>query len=147
MPTVLAHGACAVIRFQSTREPMSALQGDFWAGDVLGDDHCDVLVLGVAGLLDVPVLDGADDVRLVGGPELDLDLVPRGRLGVLEEQVQATGPWLSSLLVFEDQVPEAEEGGVLRDALLQPLLGVLTVAFEADHLRLHVLHEAEASRG
>jgi hypothetical protein len=66
-------------------------------GDVLGDDDRDVLVLGVAAPFVVPVLDGADDVRLVGRAELELDLVAGVGLGVVQQQVETPGGWLPPL--------------------------------------------------
>ncbi len=52
------------------------------AGDVLCDDDRNMIALRLTGLLDVPVLDRADDVRLVGGTQLQLYLVTSAGIGV-----------------------------------------------------------------
>ncbi len=59
-----------------------------------------MLVLRIAALLDVPVLDRADDVDLVGGAQLDLDLVASVRLGVRQEQVEPARSGLAPLHVL-----------------------------------------------
>ena len=109
------------------------------AGDVLGDEDRDVVVLGIALPLDVPVLDGADDVRLVGLAELDLDFVPPVGLGVLKQQVKASSTGLWPLAIPQHEVPKPQQGRVLADAVLEPLLVQVGVGLEPDPLGLGVL--------
>jgi hypothetical protein len=92
------------------------------AGDVLRDDYGDVVDLGIPLPLDVPVLDGADDVRLVRLAELDLNLAPPVPVGILEQEVEPSGAGLGSLTIPEDEVPETQQRRILADAVLEPLL-------------------------
>jgi hypothetical protein len=121
------------------------------ARDGLGDNDGGVIVLGVALPLDIPVLDGPDEVGLVGPAELDLDLVAAVRFGILAKQVQPAGVGLHALLILEDDVAQTEQGGIFRDTLLNPPLVKLGVVSESNQLRLDVLqachrHLAVSSR-
>jgi hypothetical protein len=80
-----------------------------------------VIVLWVTLSLDVPVFDGANDVRLVRLAELDLDLVPLVRFGVLEKQVETPCPRLRSFPVLQNQIPKPEERGIFADAVLKAI--------------------------
>jgi hypothetical protein len=56
-------------------------------GDLLRDNDRRVVVLRIALPLDVPVFEGADDVRFIGLSELDLDFEATIRIGILAKQV------------------------------------------------------------
>jgi hypothetical protein len=55
-----------------------------------------MVVLGVSAALDVPVLDGPDDVGLVRRPELDLNLVASVALSVIEQEIKASSMGLTA---------------------------------------------------
>jgi hypothetical protein len=60
-----------------------------------------MLVLRVSLPLDIPIFDGSDDVRFVGGPELNLNLVAAG-LKVLEQQIESARARLDAFLIFQN---------------------------------------------
>ena len=78
------------------------------ARHVLRDEHSHVLVLRIATLLDVPVLDGTDDVRLVGRAELELDLIAGVRLRVQQQQIETSGPRLPALAISHLQIAQPQ---------------------------------------
>jgi hypothetical protein len=98
-----------------------------------------VLVLRIPAALDVPVLDGPDDVGLVSRAELELHLIARGRVRVGQEQVKATRAGLPALDVLHHQLAQAEQAGVRDDPLLEPLLAEDGMALKADGLRALVV--------
>jgi hypothetical protein len=65
---------------------------------ILGNEDSAVLILGVALPLDVPVLDCSYNVGFVGRSQLNFDFVTPF-LGVLEQQIEPSGPWLNPLFV------------------------------------------------
>ena len=56
--------------------------------DVLSYDDSRVVILRIALTLDVPVLNGADDVRLVGPTELNLNLIALTRGWISKQQIE-----------------------------------------------------------
>lgn len=112
------------------------------AGDVLSDNHRDMLVLRVSAALQVPVLDGSDDMSLVGRTQLNLDLIPGRRLRLGQEQVQPTCPGLPPLHISYGEVAKAEQARVRDDPLLRPLLAEGGVPLEAHGLRALVVDHA-----
>jgi len=109
------------------------------ACDVLGDDHCRVVVLGISLSLDVPILDGSDDVRFVGFAQLNLDLVPPVRLRILQKQVETPSPGLGPLTILQDEVPETKNRRILTNPVLKPPLVQFGMVLQPDALRLRVL--------
>jgi hypothetical protein len=59
-----------------------------------------VVVLGIAFTLDVPVLDGANDVALIRAAQLNLDLVASAGVGVLQKQIESPRTRLNSFFLF-----------------------------------------------
>lgn len=72
--------------------------------NIFGHDHCDVLILWIAFFLDIPVLNGPDDVGLVCCPKLNFHLVPPIGLGILEEQIEPPGTRLSPFPIPQLQI-------------------------------------------
>ena len=69
----------------------------------------------------VPVLDRTDDVRRIGSPELNFNLVSTVELVVDQDQVQPAPIWRRMLRGVEDRFPrQPDDGGVVRDELLKP---------------------------
>src|SRR5262249_13164387 len=75
---------------------------------LLGDDHGDVLILRPPPALSVPVLDGADDVRLVSRAELQLNLVTSICQRVVQKQIEPTSVRLRSLHVLNVDIAQAQ---------------------------------------
>jgi hypothetical protein len=63
-----------------------------------------MVILWISLSLNIPVLYSANDVRLVSLSELDFDLVPLVRFGVLEKQVETPRARLRTFLVLEDEI-------------------------------------------
>ncbi len=81
-----------------------------------------VVEVRVALLLDIPVLDGPNNVALVSLTELDLHLVPSIRFGVLKQQVEPAGPWLAALPILKIQVAQSQNRRVRGNLVLKPFL-------------------------
>ena len=79
-----------------------------------------MLVLRIAAPLEIPVLDGADDMAFVRRAKLDLDFIARCALRIGEQQVEPTGSWLTALNVPDRQIAEAQEGRVSLKNPLEP---------------------------
>src|SRR5207249_2915335 len=88
-------GDCAVEQTNHIQKPASY---------VLGDDHRIVVVLRVALPLYIPILNGANNVTFVGRPQLNLDLVSSGQVGMLQKEVKTTRPGLDSFLVLQNEL-------------------------------------------
>jgi hypothetical protein len=95
-----------------------------------------VVVLGIAFALDVPVLDGANDVALVRAAQLNLDLIASAGVGVLQKQIEPPRARLNSFFLLENEVAQPEDRRVFRNSILHPLLRIVRVVCEQDSLRL-----------
>ncbi len=93
-----------------------------------------MIVLRIAFPLDVPVLEGPNDVRFIERSELDLNLLSTFRIGILKEQVKAATAGLDPLLLKKDQVAEPEDFWIFRNSKLHPLLIVLGMILKEDTL-------------
>ena len=108
----------------------------------LGDENRDMLILWVASPLNVPVFDGADDVRLVHGAELDFDFVAGACFGIRQQQIKAPGPGLPALAVAHVEVSEPEQRWVGDEMVMQPAFGDTGMVLEAQMLGLVQVHES-----
>ena len=88
--------------------------------------------------LDVPILQGANDVRFVGRAELHFDLVTAVTVGLLEEEVMAACLRLNAFFVFQDDSSEPKNLGFFRDSLLDPLFGKIGVVFDVEFFEFRV---------
>src|SRR5260370_37567717 len=60
-----------------------------------------MLVLRVTFSLNIPILNGPDDVRLVGRAKLDLDFVTAIGFGLLQEQIEPADAPLEPFLILQ----------------------------------------------
>src|SRR5438105_7618331 len=97
-----------------------------------------MVVLRIPPSLNVPILDGPNDVGLVTFAELDFNLIPLARIWVLQKQVESTCPRLDALLVLEHKVAEAQQRWVLGNAVLHPSLIEFGMILKPDFLRLDI---------
>jgi len=80
------------------------------------------------------------DVGLIGPTELNLHLEALVGARVSKNEIEPAGLGLDQLLLEEDQISEAQDTRVLGDAILEPALIELGMAFERDALRLGQFH-------
>ena len=88
----------------------------------------------------VPVLDGSDDVGLVGFAQLDLDFVPSVAICLLQQEIQPTSSRLDPFLVLQDDIAKANDGRIFGDSLLNPTLAQFRMASYRQLSQLLVLH-------
>ncbi len=110
------------------------------AGYILRNDHAAMIVLRVPLSLDVPVLDGADDVAFVGSAQLNFHLIPAVGIDVLKKEIEPTSPRLSPLLVLQNEIAQAQDRSVFGDSLLNPFFVQLGMILQPDALVFHELH-------
>lgn len=114
---------------------------------VFCDQYTDVLVLGVATTLNVPILDGSDDVRFVGCAELQFRLVADEAINFFEEQVETTARRLSSLFVDERQIAKTKNRRIGCNNLLNPLLVEFRVVLEGNGFERNMFHGCTVGNG
>ena len=68
-----------------------------------------MLVLRIPFALNIPVLDGANDVGLVRRAKLNLNLVAPASLDILHEEVQPSGPRVEALAILQNKITKAEQ--------------------------------------
>jgi hypothetical protein len=99
-----------------------------------------MLILWIPFAFDVPILDGTYNMRLVCLAELDLDLIPMIRIGILKQEVQSTSLRMNSLFVLEYKLTQTEERRILCETVLYPSLFQLSMVAKEYPFRLDVLH-------
>ena len=70
--------------------------------------------------LNVPILDGADDVAFIHRSQHDFDFVTSVALEVRHQKVDASARRLNALALNDLQIAETEKRRVVQDLLLQP---------------------------
>ena len=100
----------------------------------------DLIVSRVAALLEIPVLDGADDVGRSGSTELEFDHVADVCLRIGEQEVELPALRLAALNAPDLDITQPEQAGILLDLCLQRTLGEVRVTAQARTFRSVKLH-------
>jgi hypothetical protein len=90
--------------------------------DFLGDDNRAVLEGRIALPLDIPILDGADDMTFINHAKHDLDLVTDVAFEVGHQEVDAASRRLYPFTLDNLQVPKPQKRRIVRYLFLQPSL-------------------------
>ena len=113
--------------------------------NVLSDDDGDVFVLRVALSLDIPILNGPDNVRLVEASKLQFNGIAPIAIRIGKQQIEPPARRLRSFAANHVGVPQPKPRRVVYQEIMQPALVVLGMAFEADVPRLHKFHVKPAA--
>ena len=98
----------------------------------LGHQDGAVIILRIPLTLDIPIFDGPDDMCFVRSPKLHFHFVTPTRFRVLEKKIESSSARLWPLLIFQNDISQAEYRWVFSDPVLHPAFIKSRMILEVD---------------
>ena len=106
-----------------------------------------MLVSWIPPPLNIPILDAPDDVRLVGRPKHQLDLITLILLWACQQEIESASSFLRAFPVQKDSFTQPEYCGVFCNPGLKPLLIKFGMIFKRYGFVLRVVQPSHRAAG